>query len=295
MRAVNLTFLALLFLALAPPITPGRPPPRPEGEDGRPPRPKDGDGRPPRPEDGDSRPPRPEDEDDRPPRPEDGDGRPPRPGNQFVGAVTCDKKPTGQGGFGISSPCGNPVANPAHLSQAFSNPRQVTSVGGVAEMVLRTKIAVLNATEFFLNARRWCFVSGNEEDCSLPSPTIVVKPGDLIRVTIHNDLEEQPSNSPMNELRNPNSTNLHTHGLHVDPAIDNVMIEVPPGGSHTWEIEIPDDHHPGFHWYHSHLHGASTYHVQTGSPYCFLVEERKSLGEKIPRRIDQQERRGHRQ
>ena len=80
---------------------------------------------------------------------------------------------------------------------------------------------------------------------SVPGPTLRVRPGDTLRITLRNGLD-QP-------------TNLHTHGLHVSPegSSDNVFVMVDPGESHTYEYRIPAGHPAGLFWYHPHHHGRS--------------------------------------
>jgi FtsP/CotA-like multicopper oxidase with cupredoxin domain len=58
----------------------------------------------------------------------------------------------------------------------------------------------------------------------------------------------------INRLEEP--TNLHFHGLHVSPQgnADNVFVEVPPGGSFTYELTVPPGYGGTF-WYHPHRHG----------------------------------------
>jgi len=45
----------------------------------------------------------------------------------------------------------------------------------------------------------------------------------------------------------PFPTNLHTHGLHVSPigSSDNILLDIEPGDSHQFHIEIPADHPQG--------------------------------------------------
>ncbi|WP_308284300.1 multicopper oxidase domain-containing protein [Phycicoccus mangrovi] len=66
-----------------------------------------------------------------------------------------------------------------------------------------------------------------------PGPTLVVRPGDLVRVTLRNRLDQ--------------ATNLRTHGLHVSPTgkSDNVFRVVVPGTDTDYEYRIPDDHPTG--------------------------------------------------
>jgi FtsP/CotA-like multicopper oxidase with cupredoxin domain len=74
-------------------------------------------------------------------------------------------------------------------------------------------------------------------------PTLMINPGDLINVTIANDT--------------PEITNLHTHGLHVSPLGngDNPFLQIMPGESNEYSIQVPADHPQGLFWYHPHNHG----------------------------------------
>ena len=65
----------------------------------------------------------------------------------------------------------------------------------------------------------------------------------MLRVTLVNHLDQ--------------TTNLHTHGLHVSPEGngDNVFRMVEPGAARDYEYAIPADHPTGTFWYHPHHHG----------------------------------------
>jgi FtsP/CotA-like multicopper oxidase with cupredoxin domain len=78
---------------------------------------------------------------------------------------------------------------------------------------------------------------------SSPGPTLRVRPGDTLVITLENHLDEP--------------TNLHTHGLHVSPEgdSDNVFVQVDPGQSHTYTYVLPSDHRSSLCWYHPHHHG----------------------------------------
>ena len=71
---------------------------------------------------------------------------------------------------------------------------------------------------------------------------------------------------PFNSFRKPNSTNLHTHGLHESPTApaDTVLVEIEPGGSRTYQYSIVNNHMPGTFWYHPHYHGSSALQVGGG-------------------------------
>jgi FtsP/CotA-like multicopper oxidase with cupredoxin domain len=61
----------------------------------------------------------------------------------------------------------------------------------------------------------------------IPGPTIRITPGKHLTLTLNNKLGSN-GNAPstMNEFRDPNTTNIHTHGLHVSSAVDDVFVEV---------------------------------------------------------------------
>ncbi len=55
---------------------------------------------------------------------------------------------------------------------------------------------------------------------TVPGPTLRLKPGDVLRIKLINDMP--PNRDPMPEDHSLphhfNTTNLHTHGLHVSPS-----------------------------------------------------------------------------
>jgi FtsP/CotA-like multicopper oxidase with cupredoxin domain len=97
----------------------------------------------------------------------------------------------------------------------------------------------------------------------LVGPTLRAKPGDKIIIHLKNMLPPNPPRDPqnMNMPHDFNTTNLHTHGLHVSPSgiSDNVLRQMPPpaDGSkeadYEVEIDIPANHPAGTFWYHPHV------------------------------------------
>lgn len=73
-----------------------------------------------------------------------------------------------------------------------------------------------------------------------PGPILEAHAGDTVRLTL------------INELDSP--TNLHYHGLHISPEVDNVFREVPDGEQYTYEFQIPENHPAVTGWYHPHYH-----------------------------------------
>lgn len=71
-----------------------------------------------------------------------------------------------------------------------------------------------------------------------------------------------------------NSTNLHTHGLHVSPSgqSDNVFVEIKPGHDFYYTIHIPLDQPAGTYWYHAHKHGAVAVQLASGMSGAIIVD-----------------------
>lgn len=77
-----------------------------------------------------------------------------------------------------------------------------------------------------------------------PAPTVQIEPGDRLEIDLENG----------GQYHEP--TNLHTHGMHVDPKNpgDNVFLNLPTNGEHSYRYNVPKDHVPGLLWYHPHRH-----------------------------------------
>ncbi|MBA3978504.1 MAG: multicopper oxidase domain-containing protein, partial [Nitrosopumilus sp.] len=113
----------------------------------------------------------------------------------------------------------------------FSKPVDVYSKDGVLQttLVADYKIGkVDNRT-----------ITGMVYNGSLVGPAFHVYPGDRVEIDLVNNLNE--------------STNLHFHGSHVSPGntSDNVFLDVAPGKTQHYTVNIPKDHDPGTLWYHS--------------------------------------------
>lgn len=70
-----------------------------------------------------------------------------------------------------------------------------------------------------------------------------LRPGDTLRLTLNNQLDEP--------------TNLHFHGLHIPPTGtgDDVFRHVAPGESYTYDFQLAPDHPATLAYYHPHRHG----------------------------------------
>lgn len=129
---------------------------------------------------------------------------------------------------------------------------------------------------------------------TMVGPTIRVKAGHRLVIKLYNDLmpiDSLPkpvvdedgnedlsaviSDKRWNQLHGVNITNLHVHGMHVDPngEADNIFVSINGGDMHTYVYDIPYDHPRGTYWYHPHYHGSAAYQVSSGAAGMLIVED----------------------
>jgi FtsP/CotA-like multicopper oxidase with cupredoxin domain len=175
---------------------------------------------------------------------------------------------------GLSACGGNPdITIP---DETFVEPPVLASVNGLLDITL-----TLSYTSTTLNGKAVTLRSINK---SIPAPTLRVNAGDTLRVKVVNQL---PANPPSTEavahLRYPNSTNLHTHGLHVAPGLvapgvygdyvmDDPALGIAPGSTRHHEYRIGADHPAGAYWYHPHLHGSTAIQVGSGMAGALMIK-----------------------
>ncbi|WP_018467608.1 multicopper oxidase family protein [Calidithermus timidus] len=90
-----------------------------------------------------------------------------------------------------------------------------------------------------------------------PGPILRVREGETVRLNFTNNL--------------PEPTNLHLHGLHVPPSVDDPLAVIPPGESRLYEFAIPKGS-AGTYWYHPHLHGRVAEQLYAGLAGLLVVE-----------------------
>ena len=99
-------------------------------------------------------------------------------------------------------------------------------------------------------------------------PVLRVRLGDTLRIRFHNALLDDPSN-------------LHFHGMSVSPQGqgDNVFVHVHPGGTFSYEVQIParGRQGPGLFWYHPHAHGVVDKQIMGGMSGGLVVEGSDTL------------------
>ncbi len=109
----------------------------------------------------------------------------------------------------------------------------------------------------------------------LVGPTLRVKRGQTLRVTLDNRLiPDTFGTGSHNTLHDFNTTNLHSHGLHVSPSgnSDNVIMPVRANATRVYEYPIEPDHPSGTFWYHAHWHGSVAAHVGSGMAGTLIVD-----------------------
>lgn len=180
-----------------------------------------------------------------------------------------DAGSNGTGGA-ASTPVRNEAGSTANASGVthFTQPEVRRSMHGFLNTQLR--VAFANNT---LNGQP--LPPNRSYEGGLTGPTFRIKAGDRMKVYLYNQLPpEQGECGPPNTENCPNTTNLHTHGLHISPTgnSDNVLLEIPPGNDLQFQFDIPDHHHAGTFWYHAHRHGSTASQLREGMAGALIIE-----------------------
>jgi FtsP/CotA-like multicopper oxidase with cupredoxin domain len=175
--------------------------------------------------------------------------------------------------------------------ETFVNPLDIKSVNGVLDVTIIVSYVTMPFQGTIVTLRN---MFG-----TIPAPTLRVHVGDKLRIKIINRLPPNPKvPETTKHLSYPNSTNLHTHGLHVYPdiypqpftppgqspntatppllygdfVVDDPEYGIQPGQERQYEYFIREDHPAGTYWYHPHLHGSSAMHVGSGMAGALIIE-----------------------
>ena len=104
---------------------------------------------------------------------------------------------------------------------------------------------------------------------SFLGPTLRVRRGDRVEMTVRNDLGEP--------------TTLHWHGMHLPAAADGGPHQmVAPGG--TWSPSWVVDQPAATLWYHPHPHGQTERHVYRGLAGMLIIDDDNESDLDLPRR-----------
>ncbi|NES21753.1 MAG: multicopper oxidase domain-containing protein [Symploca sp. SIO3E6] len=186
-----------------------------------------------------------------------------------------------------SEPADSSSPSSTSFYEAFTQPPVVASQSQPGNTYKTASLSMrVEETQFtYRRGNQTQTVDGRSFSQMIPGPTILLDPGDLISINLHNTLEGNPRcDREMNYPRCFNSTNLHFHGLHVSPSTyciddqpvlssDDVLYTLNPGEEHKWCVWLPDFHAPGTHWYHAHNHGSTALQVSNGMVGTILIRE----------------------
>jgi len=136
---------------------------------------------------------------------------------------------------------------------------------------------------------------------SIPGPTIRVRPGEQLVMRVRNNLganfEQHSFSDPCtDQFCDVNTTNLHTHGLHVSPRCeegedcqDDIFVHILPGGEQLYNFSLPANHMAGTHWYHPHNHHSTASQAGGGAHGMLIVDDPfGSLPEQYARMAEKQ-------
>ncbi|HEX2296130.1 MAG TPA: multicopper oxidase family protein [Actinomycetota bacterium] len=183
-----------------------------------------------------------------------------------------------------TDPCAFQEIDPAvYGHEELVNPPEISAEGKVLRTKLRVAYTKRSKTEI-----AGCPVKLRTYNRKLVGPTLRLRPGQTLDLALINDLPRETRKQVKAQFAQEsdnaylgttphsfNTTNLHTHGLHVSPRGngDNVLLAVRPQKTQRYHIPIPRDHAPGTFWYHAHGHGSTAIQVGSGMAGTILIED----------------------
>jgi FtsP/CotA-like multicopper oxidase with cupredoxin domain len=182
--------------------------------------------------------------------------------------------------------------------QTFVQPMMLEAKNGLLDVTLTvsyldTKLSGANPNQQFpVSLRAYGY---DNQTPSYSGPTLVIRGGDQLRIKLVNNLPVNPPfvafRDPTNYMK-PNTTNLHTHGLHVFPGIyadkkdaeygdyvvdPNYGGVIPQGDKRQYVYNLPKNHSAGPFYYHPQYHGSSA--IQAASLMAGAILVRGAIDE----------------
>jgi FtsP/CotA-like multicopper oxidase with cupredoxin domain len=110
---------------------------------------------------------------------------------------------------------------------------------------------------------------------TIPGPTISLTPGETYVLTFKNLLPFEEASPVHNEFKDPNITNIHTHGLHVsgESPSDDITRLINGGQCGDYVYDVPWYHMGGTLWYHAHHHGSTYLQVSAGAFGLLIIDD----------------------
>lgn len=168
-----------------------------------------------------------------------------------------------------------PVSNPCPRFKAGSivhQPPALFSSNGV----LNVRFSYQTTTDS-QGRQLFCFMTPNGAE----NPTLHVKPGDTLNVTVTNNTPASPVEEPFNapncgdNAMTGSSLNIHYHGTNTSPAChgDNVTKTlINSGTTFQYSLVFPTNEPPGLYWYHPHVHGIAEAALLGGGSGALVVD-----------------------
>ncbi len=127
------------------------------------------------------------------------------------------------------------------------------------------------------NRELFCFMTPD----GLENPTLHLKPGDHLMLTVTNNTSAQVPTMPLNppncgaSLMGMSSLNIHYHGTNTSPTChsdDVIKTIINSGQTFEYNVAIPTNEPPGLYWYHPHVHGIAEHAVQGGGSGAIVID-----------------------
>ncbi|HEY8032264.1 MAG TPA: multicopper oxidase domain-containing protein [Methylocella sp.] len=130
------------------------------------------------------------------------------------------------------------------------------------------------------------------------SPTLHVKPGDTLNITLTNMVPALPAGAPSRAMSvesnlacgsptmTQTSVNMHFHGTNTRPVCHSdevIHTLVNSSQIFRYSVTFPRDEPPGLYWYHPHVHGIAEAAVQGGATGLIVVEGIENLQPAVAR------------
>ena len=170
-----------------------------------------------------------------------------------------------------------PVANPCPRFIAGSvvhQPAALFSQNGV----LSVQFSYQTTTDS-VGRNLFCFMTPS----GLENPTLHVKPGDHLIITVTNNTPagafdmtiNAPNCGPGGMNMTLSSLNIHYHGTNTSPTCHSdevIKTLINSGQTFQYNVAFPANEPPGLYWYHPHVHGIAEHALLGGASGALVVD-----------------------
>jgi FtsP/CotA-like multicopper oxidase with cupredoxin domain len=169
------------------------------------------------------------------------------------------------------------VPNPCPRSAAGSVVHQPTALFS-QNGVLSVQFSYQTATDA-AGRTLFCFMTPS----GLENPTLHVKPGDHLIITLTNNTTKQPVEmildppncGPGGSQMTASSVNIHYHGTNTSPTCHSdevIKTLINFGQTFQYNVAFPTNEPPGLYWYHPHVHGNAEKALLGGAAGALVVD-----------------------